>query len=95
VRSKDLIHWEPSPLNPVLRGSDEDHVIRNARLTPEQRERIVKAEDSSNSDIDFCEYQGRLVIFYSWGNQRGVEFLAEAEYDGTQADFLRGWFPAK
>jgi hypothetical protein len=95
VRSKDLIHWEPSPLNPVLRGSDEDRVIRNARLTPEQRQRIVKAEDSNNSDIDFCEYQGRLVIFYSWGNQRGVEFLAEAEYDGTQADFLRGWFPAK
>jgi hypothetical protein len=32
---------------------------------------------------------------YAWGNQRGVEFLAEAEYLGTEAEFLRGWFPDK
>ena len=34
VRSKDLIHWESSPLNPVLRASDEDRKIRNPNLTP-------------------------------------------------------------
>ena len=44
-------------------------------------------------DIDFCEYQGRLVINYSWGNQQGVEFLAEAAFDGTLDQFLTGWFP--
>jgi hypothetical protein len=35
----------------------------------------------------------RLVINYSWGNQQGIEFLAEAVYEGTEADFLRAWFP--
>ena len=95
VRSKDLIHWKSSPLNPVLRASDDDRKIRNPNLTPEQRERIATAKNINNSDIDFCEYQGRLVIFYSWGNQLGVEHLAEAVYEGTQADFLRGWFPRK
>jgi hypothetical protein len=95
VRSKDLVHWESSPLNPVLRASDQDRIIHNPRLTAEQRERIAKAKNLNNSDIDFCEYQGRLVIFYSWGNQQGVEHLAEAVYNGTQADFLRGWFPSK
>jgi len=95
VRSKDFVHWESSPLNPVLRASDEDRKIRNASLTPEQRRRIAAARNINNSDIDFCEHRGRVVIFYSWGNQQGVEHLAEAVYEGTMADFLRGWFPDK
>jgi len=95
VRSRDLIAWEASPLNPVLRASAEDKQIANDRLTPEQRARIAGAKNINNSDIDFCEWQGRLVINYSWGNQEGIEFLAEAVYDGTQEQFLRGWFPGK
>jgi hypothetical protein len=95
VRSKDLIHWDSSPLNPVLQASEEDRKIRNPNLTPAQRQRIATAKNLNNSDIDFCEYQGRVVIFYSWGNQHGVEHLAEAVYEGSMADFLRGWFPEK
>jgi hypothetical protein len=33
------------------------------------------------------------VINYSWGNQTGEEFLAEAVYNGTMNQFLLGWFP--
>jgi hypothetical protein len=95
VRSKDLIHWESSPLNPVLRASDDDRKIRNPNLTPQQRQRIATAKNLNNSDMDVCEHKGRVVIFYSWGNQQGVEHLAEAVYEGTLADFLRGWFPEK
>ena len=93
VRSRDLVHWESSPLNPVLRASDEDRQIANAALTPDQRERVRRATNINNSDIDFCEHEGRLIINYSWGNQQGVEHLAEARFDGTQAEFLTGWFP--
>lgn len=93
VRSKDLIHWESSPLNPVLHHSDEDRKIASPKLTAEQRERIAKAVNLNNSDIDFCEHNGRLVIYYSWGNQQGVEHLAEAYCQGTEKDFLKGWFP--
>jgi hypothetical protein len=93
VRSRDLIRWESSPLNPVLRASDEDRQIRNPNLTPQQRQRIATAKNLNNSDIDFCEHEGGVVIYYSWGNQQGVEHLAEAVYEGTVADFLRGWFP--
>ncbi len=93
VRSRDLIHWEPSPLNPVLRASDEDKLIANRRLTEEERRRIAAARNINNSDIDFCEFEGKMVINYSWGNQQGIEFLAEAVYDGKEADFLRAWFP--
>ncbi len=93
TRSRDLIHWESSPLNPVLFASPEDKQIANALLTPEQREHIAKAADVNNSDIDFCDYKGRLIINYSWGNQLGTEFLAEAKYAGSTAQFLQGWFP--
>ncbi|MCC7499601.1 MAG: hypothetical protein IT160_18615 [Bryobacterales bacterium] len=93
VRSRDLIHWESSPLNPVLRASDDDRRIANPKLTGDQRRRVATAVNCNNSDIDFCEYKGRLVINYSWGNQQGVEHLAEAYYDGSEAGFLRGWFP--
>ncbi len=93
VRSRDLIHWEPSPLNPVLRASPEDKAIANPHLTSAQRERIAGAVNLNSSDIDFCPWQGRLFISYSWGNQQGIEQLAEAVYDGTLEEFLPGWFP--
>ena len=95
VRSKDLIHWQMSPLNPVLRASAEDHKLANPDFTDQQRQRIATAKNLNNSDIDFCEYQGRTIIIYSWGNQRGIEHLAEAVYEGSLEQFLRGWFPAE
>ncbi|SDM81201.1 glycoside hydrolase family protein [Kriegella aquimaris] len=93
VRSKDLIHWEASPLNPVLKASPEDKQIANTELKKAFQEKIRDAENRNNSDIDFCEFTGKLIINYSWGNQRGTEFLAEASYDGTLEEFLLGWFP--
>ena len=93
VRSKDLILWESSPLNPVLKASAEDKQIANDKISGKLRKKIANAKDINNSDIDFCEFNGRLIINYSWGNQRGEEFLAEASYDGTLKQFLRGWFP--
>jgi hypothetical protein len=93
VRSKDLIHWQTSRLNPVLAFSGDDKRIANSKLTADQRTVISHATDINNSDIDLCEYRGKTVIFYSWGNQQGREFLAEAVYDGGLSSFLRGFFP--
>lgn len=93
VRSRDLIHWESSPLNPVLHASAEDKRLANPRLPPALQQRVAGAVNINNSDIDFCEYHGQVWITYSWGNQLGVEHLAEAVFDGTEAEFIRGWFP--
>lgn len=93
TRSKDLIHWEDSLFNPIMRWSDEDRKIANPNLTDEQRKRIATAVNCNNSDVDFCEFQGKTIIYYSWGNQQGIEHLAEAVHDGPVADFLRGFFP--
>lgn len=93
VRSKDLVNWESSPLNPVLKASTEDKIIANKSLPEEMCQKIAGAVNCNNSDIDFCEFKGRLIINYAWGNQMGTEFLAEASYEGTTEQFLRGWFP--
>jgi hypothetical protein len=95
VRSRDLVHWESSPFNPVLAASEEDKYLARDHFTDEEIKAISEAEDKNNSDIDFCEFEGQLIITYSWGNQRGEEHLAEARYDGTMGQFLEGWFPAE
>ena len=73
TRSKDLLHWENSPQNPILRPG--------------------LGENINNSDIDFCEFDGRMVIYYSWGSQRGDEHLAHAVYDGTLAEWVSDSYP--
>jgi hypothetical protein len=93
VRTRDFIGWENSPVNPVLHFSPEDKHIANPKLTPQQRDHIARAVDINNSDVDLCEYKGKTVIIYSWGDQLGIEFLAEAFYDGPLTNFLQSWFP--
>jgi hypothetical protein len=93
VRSSDLVHWESSSFNPVLQFSEADQKIGNPNLTVEQREYIAKAVNRNNSDADLCEFKGQVIIYYSWGNQQGTEFLAQAVYDGTLENFLCGFFP--
>ena len=93
VRSKDLKLWEASPLNPVLKASKEDKIIANKNLPEKLVTEITNATNINNSDIDFCEFKGRLIINYSWGSQRGEEHLAEGIYEGTETQFLKGWFP--
>lgn len=95
VRSKELIEWELSPFNPVLARSDLDRKPANPRFTREEKERLAKAVNVNNSDLDFCEHRGRTILLYSWGNQLGVEHLAHAVYEGGMESFLKGWFPSE
>ena len=96
ARSKDLVNWEYSPINPVLMYNElEDKQIASPFLTLADRLRIEEALDTNNSDMELCEYLGRTIIYYSWGDQRGTEFLAEACYEGTMKEFLTSFFEVK
>jgi alpha-L-fucosidase len=92
VRSKDLVKWDPGARNPVMSFSEDDKRIASRNLTQEERDLIAGAVNINNSDVDLCEFEGRTVIYYAWGNQRGTEFLAEAVYDGPLDAFLRSFF---
>jgi hypothetical protein len=93
ARSRDLKEYELGVINPVMWFDNEDKkVICPERFTAEELDYIAHAVNCNNSDFDMCEYRGKTVITYSWGNQYGKEFLALAEYDGTQEEFLKSFF---
>lgn len=93
ARSRDLISWEYSPYNPVLMFDEEDRKIGSPFLTPAERLRISESWNINNSDMELCEFLGRTLITYSWGDQLGHEFLAEACFEGSKKSFLHSLFP--
>ncbi len=92
ARSTDLMHWEYSRNNPVLMFDDSDKQLANPFLTVAEQERIRRAWNCNNSDLELCEFNGRTILYYSWGCQMGNEFLAEACYEGSMKDFIHAWF---
>ena len=93
ARSKDLKKWTYSPINPVLMFEEKaDKKIANPFLTEHEIARIARAMDINNSDLELCEFHGRTIMYYSWGNQLGIEFLAEAAFEGTVKELLQSFF---
>ena len=93
ARSKDLLEWDLAPVNPILLYDDNDRLIEHPEdFTEEELEYIRTALDTNNSDVDLCEYNGKTIILYSWGNQLGSEFLAHAEFDGGMLEFFESFF---
>ena len=101
VRSYDLVGWQASPFNPVLWPSAEDKHIANTRLSAEKQAYVKNGGRAgqkliNNSDIEFVEHKGKVIIGYACGAQSyDYKYIAEGVYDGTEAQFLRGWFPAR
>ena len=94
ARSRDLKHWE-NGRRVVMGRSPEDRMIlpRAATFfTPRELLYIASAVHINVSDLDMCDCDGRLLMCYSWGNQRGAEFLSLAEARCTEADFCESFF---
>lgn len=93
VRTKDLENYELGITNPIMFFDDNDRKLYNEEwFTEEEKERILHACNVNNSDVDLCEYEGKTILLYSWGNQSGKEFLARADYDGSMGEFLKSFF---
>ena len=92
-RSRNLKDWEASPMNPILSFDEDDRKIHPlAKFTPEQLGTIAKAVNINASDMDMCEFQGKTIVSYSWGDQRGHEFLALGSIDSTEREFCFSCF---
>ena len=92
ARSHDLRTWEESPYNPMLVCGEEDRALGHEKFSPAERERIAAAVNINASDVEYAGWRGRTTIYYSWGDQRGNEFLAEAESPVPLEQFFEGWF---
>lgn len=91
ARSRDLKNWQWSKKNPVLSYGDDDKKLLG-NFTPALCQRIAEAENINASDMDMCEFKGKLELIYSWGNQRGSEFLARAQADIPEQQFCEYFF---
>ena len=94
ARSKDLKNWEPSPANPFMIPDESDREVRSDAFDREVLLQKVKIAKHINvSDIDFCEYNGKLMFNYSWGDQKGTEFLSLAEVNcASEQEFCESFF---
>ena len=93
ARSLDLLNWAWSKYNPILDFGPDDQRPGRGHFTPAQLEKLATADNINVSDLDMCEWQGGLYMVYSWGNQHGVEFLAEAKVENcTEQDFCESLF---
>ncbi len=52
----------------------------------------VDAELCNASDIDLVEFEGNVVVWYCYGNQRGMGCSASALFDGSMNEFLNWYF---
>ncbi len=93
ARSVDLRNWEASPGNPFMRPGAEDRERYPGIIFPKAvQERIRTARNINVSDMDFCNWNGGLFINYSWGDQKGTEFLALAKADAGDREFCESYF---
>lgn len=93
VRTKDLKNWELGTTNPIMLPSKEDKIFYDeSRFNDKEKDYLLNAVDCNNSDYDLAEFGGKTYIIYSWGNQFGKEFLAMAEYEGSEEEYLTSFF---
>ena len=77
TRSRDLIHWEQSPKNPVLDPEGIEGINTSDVDLVEYREKGV----------------ARVRLYYATGNQRTWGNVTWADFQGTQREFFDRYFP--
>lgn len=93
-RTRDFETWEVGYYCPLLMPDENDRKISPyaCDLTPKHLRQIRTAFLSSIACFDICDWNGKSLILYNVGNQLGLYYLAEAEYDGSADDFLEANF---
>ena len=79
TRSRDLIHWEDSPISPVL--------------DPEGAE-DVNASDPDLVEFQVSPHSPTrgVRVYYGYGNQKGKGAMTWADYDGSLAEFFQHYY---
>ena len=94
-RTKDFRDWYVGYYNPILMPDNDDRKISKnaADIDVGLLEKITKTGFIiNNSDVDMCDFDGKVYINYLCGNQLGFYYMAEAEYNGSVAELLKSYF---
>jgi len=93
-RTRDFRSWEVGRYNPMLMWDDADRRLApNAvDFTPELENQVRSHFICNASDLEMCEFEGKTVLNYLVGDQRGFAYEAEAWYDGPMQELLERYF---
>ena len=79
TRSRDLIHWEDSPIPPVLAPEGAEDVNTS---DPD----LVEFRPSPDSPAT------AVRVYYGYGNQKGKGAITWADFDGTLPEFFKHYY---
>lgn len=93
-RTKDFDLWECGRYNPFMMWDQRDRQVSpNARdITSDFAKKIKTHFICNASDLEFCEFNGKTLLSYIIGDQRGFYYIAEAWYDGSVRELLERQF---
>lgn len=85
TRSKDLVHWQDAPHNPMLSPNPEQALHRLA---------TAKGFECNASDLELIEIDGKTVGYFSGGGQKeGADGSHQiAEFDGPMSALFRHYY---
>ncbi|MEO2047853.1 MAG: hypothetical protein ABGX16_14935 [Pirellulales bacterium] len=84
TRSTDLVHWHDAPTGrPFVTFHPKNRVHR--LRPPEIRE-------TNASDVEFCQWQGKTVVYYTGGDQHYAGDLKWAEFEGSPRELLESFY---
>ena len=78
TRSRDLIHWQDSPISPVL--------------APEGAEDVNTSDPDFVEFRASPDSPATTRVYYGYGNQKGKGAITWADYDGTLAEFFEYYY---
>ena len=78
TRSRDLTHWEDSPISPVL--------------APEEAEDVNTSDPDLVEFRASPDSPATTRVYYGYGNQKGKGAITWADFDGTLAEFFEHYY---
>ena len=92
ARSQNLHDWTISKRIVLSCGETDRRILPGCSLGPSIVGQVRASENTNASNLDMCEWNGKLLMFYSWGDQRGTEFSSLAEARTNERSFCEGFF---
>ena len=91
TRSKNLIHWQDAPHNPVIAPDPGSPIHPDCPEHPE-RGCTANSKECNASDPDLVEWQGKTRVYFTGGCQHWGGYLQYAEFNGSMQEFFESYY---
>ena len=92
TRSKDLVHWEEAPHNPVIAPDPDRGIYHGCPEHAEARGCRANGKEINASDPDLVEWRGKTRVYFTGGCQHECGDLQVAEFDGPAQALFESYY---